>query len=341
MRLEDLSYTLGPENIAGEPREVRLGARDRSRMLVVDRSTGDITHSRVLDLPRWLSTGDVVVLNDSKRLPGVLKTHSVAGAQIEFRLTELTGARTCIARPYPTHFVVPGLRVSTVNGGALTIMETGLGPHGLCTLESDEELVPLLKQDGLPITSFFYRSYWDIDHYNPIYAGEEGSLESPMAGLHFSEALVETLEASGVHVARITLHVVGSWLPFIDGDLEHHQAQPERYIIPEETARKIDDAKRNGKRVVAVGSTSMRTLESAVLPDGRVPAGDGVSTLFLKPGSEFRAVDAYFTNFHPAQSSLMVLDAAFCPLELLLRAYGEAQRAGYLFQEFGDAVLYV
>lgn len=341
MRLEDLSYALGPENIAGEPREVRLGARDRSRMLVVNRASGAIDHSRVLELPRWLAPGDVVVLNDSKRLPGVLKTRSDAGAQIEFRLTELTGERSCIARPYPTHFVAPGLLVYTAGGAALTVGEVGVGPHGLCTLSADADLVPLLKHDGLPITSFFYRSYWNIEHYNPIYAGEEGSLESPMAGLHFSEGLVEALETRGVRVVRITLHVVGSWLPFVGGDLDHHRAQPERYLIPAETAREIAAAKAAGKRIVAVGSTSVRTLESAALPDGRVPAGPGVSTLFLKPGSEFRAVDAYFTNFHPAQSSLMVLDAAFCPIELLLNAYRKAQQAGYLFQEFGDAVLYV
>lgn len=341
MRLKDLSYTLGPENIAGEPREVRLGARDRSRMLVVDRHSGSIDHSRVLDLPRWLHPGDVVVLNDSKRLPGVLKTRSAAGAQIEFRLTELTGERTCIARPYPTHFLEPGLVVYTASGGSMTVEEVGVGPHQLCTLTAESDLVPLLKQDGLPITSFFYRSYWNIDHYNPIYAGEEGSLESPMAGLHFTEGLVEALEMQGVRVVRITLHVVGSWLPFVGGDLEHHQAQPERYLIPPETAQAIADAKAAGKRVIAVGSTSVRTLESAAGPDGLVPAGRGVSTLFLKPGSVFRTVDAYFTNFHPAQSSLMVLDAAFCPVDLLLQAYREAQQAGYLFQEFGDAVLYV
>lgn len=341
MLLDQLTYELAPENIAGEPREVRLGARDRGRMLVVDRASGGLQHCNVLDLPDVLEAGDVVVLNDSKRLPGVLKTHSAQGAQIELRLTEVTGARRGLARPYPTHFIAPGLKLATANGARLTVTETDIGPHRLCALECEDDLVEVLKAEGLPITSFFYRGYWDIAHYNPVYAGEEGSLESPMAGLHFTERLVAQLEARGVHVCRITLHVVGSWLPFLGDDLDIHHAQAERYCIPEATAERIAAAKAAGRRVVAVGSTSVRTLETAALDDGVVHAGRGVSTLFLKPGARFRVIDGYFTNFHPARSSLMVLDAAFCPLDVLMPAYREAQQRGYMFQEFGDAVLYL
>ncbi|TAX46674.1 S-adenosylmethionine:tRNA ribosyltransferase-isomerase (plasmid) [Rhizobium leguminosarum] len=341
MLLDRLKYDLSPENIACEPREVRLGSRDRGRMLVVRRSEGLLEDSQVLALPEFLKAGDVLIINDSKRLPGVLKTHTREGAQIEFRLTEFSSDQTCLARPYPTHFVTPNLRVTTDTGSVLTVIETNVGPHRLCVLKSNDDLVEVLKVDGLPITSFFYKSYWNIDHYNPIYASEEGSVESPMAGLHFTEKLIAELRTKGIHVCPVTLHVVGSWLPFLEDDVDSHIAQAEWYHIPQETAERIAEARVAGARIVAVGSTSMRAIESAALVSGVVPAGSGVSTLYLKPGAEFRAVCGYFTNFHPARSSLMVLDAAFTPVDLLMRAYHHAQRRGYLFQEFGDAILYL
>jgi S-adenosylmethionine:tRNA ribosyltransferase-isomerase len=220
-------------------------------------------------------------------------------------------------------------------------VKANIKPHSLCELECDEPISDLLKAEGYPITSFFYTDYWDLEHYNPIYASEEGSVESPMAGLHFTDRLIDRLKSKGVDVAFITLHVVGSWLPFLENETQGHEAQSEDYFVPDETARLIGTALQTGHRIVAVGSTTMRTLETSAIRKGALKSGAGKSRLFIEPGHKFKLVHSYFTNFHPARSSLMVLDAAFCPAHLLLRAYREARRKHYLFHEFGDAILYI
>jgi S-adenosylmethionine:tRNA ribosyltransferase-isomerase len=341
VRVDELTYELKPENIAGEPIEIRLGERDLGRMLVVRRRERSIEHAGVRDLPRYLQAGDVVVFNDSKRWPGVLKTRTVRGAQIEVRLTRLLSAICCEARPYPTHFIAPSVEIFTRSGARLVVGKSSIPPYGLCTLESDTPLDQILLAEGVPITSFFYKNYWKPEHYNPVYASKEGSVESPMAGLHFTERLLDELRSNGIHIAFVTLHVVGSWLPFLNDTIESHIAQPEAYVVPEATAALIARAQSEGKRVVAVGSTSCRALESMWLEFGRPSACSSVSRLFIQPGHSFRITDAYFTNFHPARSSLMMLDAAFCPAELLLRAYNTAARESYLFHEFGDAVFFL
>lgn len=338
--LEKLSYSLGPENIASEPAEVRLGSRDLGRMMVVDRASGTIGHSNVLNLPDYLAAGDVVVLNNSKRLPGVLKTRTCDGAQVELRLTEMGPGNSFRARAFPAHFVRKGATLVSKSGASLHVTRANIKPYSLCELRCDRDVGDLLKAEGYPITSFFYAGYWDLDHYNPVYASDEGSVESPMAGLHFTDRLIDRLTRKGIHVAFVTLHVVGSWLPLLESDTQGHRAQSEDYFISEETARLIRSALRDGRRVVAVGSTTMRTLETAARK-GALKAGAGKSRLFIEPGHQFKLVHSYFTNFHPARSSLMVLDAAFCPTRLLLRAYREARSAHYLFHEFGDAIFYI
>ena len=338
--LEKLSYRLGPENIATEPAEVRLGERDLGRMMVVDRGSGSIRHSSVLNLPEHLNPGDVVVLNNSKRIPGVLKARTHEGAQVELRLTEMGPENSFRARAFPAHFVRKGVTLFSKSGASLKVVRANIKPHSLCELQCDVVVGDLLKGEGYPITSFFYANYWNLEHYNPIYASEEGSVESPMAGLHFTDRLIDRLKSKGIHVAFVTLHVVGSWLPFLEKDTHGHQAQSEDYFVPDETARLIRSALRSGNRVVAVGSTAMRALETSATRKGALKSGAGKSRLFIEPGHEFKLVHSYFTNFHPARSSLMVLDAAFCPARLLLRAYREARNAHYLFHEFGDAIFY-
>jgi S-adenosylmethionine:tRNA ribosyltransferase-isomerase len=342
MRLSELRYPLGPENIASEPHEVRLGRRDLGRMMIVDRASHKREHSHVARLPELLNPGDVLVLNDSKRIPGVLKLRTVKeNAQVEIRFSKIDSDGSAVGRAFPTHFLDIGVELATKTGRKLTVRETGVGPHSLYRVVADAGFETILKEEGLPITSFFYQGYWDLDNYNNCFAASEGSLESPMAGLHFTPELLAEITRRGVTVCFVTLHVVGSWLAPISDEATAQVMSTEPYLIPEVTARAVTSAHESGNRVLACGTTVVRALESAAQFDGRVDAGRGATSLCVSPGYTFRVVDMYFTNFHPSSSSLILLDAAFCDKDLLLSSYAAAREAGYLFFEFGDAVLYV
>lgn len=341
MRLSEFHYTLGPENVACEPHEVRLGRRDLGRMLLVDRKQQRQSHSYVSSLPDLLRPGDVLVLNNSKRMPGVLRARTVdEEGQVEVRFTALESERVGLARVYPQHFVRPGARLRVAEEATLTLQDTDIGEHQLCRIISDMRLSAILKNIGLPITSFFYTGYWNLDNYNNVFATEEGSVESPMAGLHFTPELLQAIEARGIEIRFLTLHVVGSWLPPTSDDAGECLMAVEQYVVPESTAQAVEQARSRGCRVLACGTTVVRALESAALEDGTVHAGKATTSLRISPGFNFRVVDMYFTNFHPSRSSLILLDAAFCNPDLLLRSYEVARSAGYLFFEFGDAVLY-
>lgn len=342
MRIESLRYSLLPENLEGTPREIRLGRRDLSRLLVVDRATGKRSHSTVRELPRWLGPGDVLVLNNSKRIPGVLKGRTEVGGQVELRFVDLDEDGSGLCRIFPMHDVAPGAFIALRSGARVTVLETGLTKYGLARVRAEGGLLkPLLRSEGSPILGFFYEGSWTADHLNPYYATEEGTVESPLAGLHFTPELVRALEATGVEVCFITLHSVGSWLPFLEESVEEHEMWAESFVVPEATADAVQRARRRGGRVCACGSTSLRALESAARPGRQIAAKKGRTGLYIKPGYEFQVVDAYFTNFHQYQTSLIVLDAAFGGSELVMQAYREASRRHYSFYEFGDAVLYL
>jgi len=337
---EQLTYPLRPENVACEPSEVRCGMRGLGRLLVVDRSSGAIAHSAVHDLPQWLSPGDVLVLNDCRRIPGVLHGRTPDGAQVELRFTHLEDQRRGVCRIYPTHSVEVGIRITFDNRVAAHVTHSGLPPQELWRVETDgPSLRDCLVEAGTPITSFFYSGLWKVENYNPCFAAGVEACESPMAGLHFTPAILEHLRASGIVVVAITLQPVGSWLPLKEHDGQFQLPQ-EPYFVPEATAQTIREARRRESRVIACGTTVVRTLESSALDDRTIRSGDGQAAISISPGYRFKVVDHYFTNFHPSSSSLMVLDAAFCDRQLLLKAYREASEAGYLFYEFGDAVFY-
>ncbi|MFL6253773.1 MAG: S-adenosylmethionine:tRNA ribosyltransferase-isomerase [Pyrinomonadaceae bacterium] len=343
MRIEDFRYTIVPENLEGTPREIRLGRRDLSRLLVVERATGTWSHSAVRELPNWLAPGDVLVLNNSKRIPGVLRGRTHVGGQVELRFVDLEGEEgTGLCRIFPTHDVAAGSRVALREGGSVEVLETGVTKYGLARVRAEgDTLRNLLRTQGVPILGFFYAGLWTAEHLNPYFATEEGSVESPLAGLHFTPELVSALEQAGVEVRFVTLHSVGSWLPFLEEQVDEHEMWAEFFRVPEETAVAIRAARRRGSRVVACGSTSLRALESSATENGEVAATSGRTSLYITPGYNFRVVDAYFTNFHQYQNSLIVLDAAFGGTELVMQTYREASRLHYSFYEFGDAVLYL
>jgi len=343
MDIQELGYTLSPENVVGTPRELRLGRRDLGRMLKVDRASGEISDSAVTDLPALLSPGDVVVLNNSKRIPGVLHGRTEFGGKVELRFVDLDledGAGLC--RVFPMHDVRPGGIIALRSGGTVRVDAMHLTQYGLARVSGQAGTVrELLREQGTPILGFFYDGLWEPQHLNPYYAEVEGSVESPLAGLHFTRELVKELEQAGIEVCFVTLHSVGSWLPFLESSAEDHEMWPEHFRVPPETAASVNRAKKAGKRVIACGSTSLRALEAAVDEAGSVQPVEGRTSLYAYPGFQFRAINGFFTNFHQQQTSLIVLDCAFAGQSLVMRAYREAARRGYEFYEFGDAVLYL
>lgn len=343
IRIEDLSYKLSIENLEGAPREIRLGGRDRARLLVVERQGSKLYHSAVNDLPQWMEPGDVLVLNNSKRIPGVLKGRTPRGGQVELRFIEVDGdGLGGLCRVFPMHDLDAGSKVA-VGGRECLIEETKQTKYNLArvTVADGSSLRQLLIEEGRPIAGFFYEGHWSCEHLNPYYAIEEGGVESPLAGLHFTPELVTRVEAAGVEVCFVTLHSVGSWLPFLEEEIEEHEMWAEQFVIPEETAAAINRAHQEGGRVFCCGSTSLRAIESAAEEDGAVNAMRGRTNLYVTPGYTFRATDAYFTNFHQYQTSLIVLDAAFGGTDLIMDSYRTASDLGYSFFEFGDAVLIV
>lgn len=340
MRLSDFAYELDPTCIAREPSEVRLGRRGLNRMLCVDRETSSLVDSHVSSLPALLSPGDVVVVNDSRRSAGALFGHFSSGGEVELRLVKRISDRRFVARVFPNHFCRPGAEVR-VEEHTVTILDGPTGEHSLYTLRSSAPIDVILEAGGKPITSFFYDGYFHLDNYNPVYSRSSGSFESPMAGLHLSEEILCDLRNNDIEVVTLTHHVVGSWLAPIGEEIDALTLSEEAYEVPVVTAKSIRRAKHDGNKVVAVGSTCVRALESASNSGGVPLTGPGQTSLCIRPGFQFRCVDGYLTSFHPARSSLMVLDVAFCGLTLLRSAYSHANRERYMFLEFGDAVIYL
>jgi S-adenosylmethionine:tRNA ribosyltransferase-isomerase len=342
VQISDLAYSLTPENIVGTPRERRLGRRDLGRLLLVNRATETFEDRAVLQLPDILKPGDVVVLNNSKRIPGVLHGRTPKGGKVELRFVDLGDDGTGLCRIFPMHDVETGTVIHLRGGGQVRVLEMNLTKYGLaCVTANSGNLRALLREQGTPILGFFYDGMWSTRELNPYFATEEGSVESPLAGLHFTEDLVLALEKRGIEVAFVTLHSVGSWLPFLEEKAEDHEMWAEAFCVSTETAAIVNQVKARGDRVIACGSTSLRALESAVGFDGHVNATSGRTKLYVHPGYKFQVVDGFFTNFHQQMTSLIVLDCTFAGQALVKRAYRRAAESRYEFFEFGDAVLYL
>lgn len=342
MKIEDLKYTLGSENITPEPREIRLGRRDLGRMIVIDRKKKKQIDSFVLKLPDYFQKGDVLILNNSKRVPGILKgTLEHNNGQVELQFVSLSDGPTALCRIYPMHHVSRDVTIR-IGEDCLKVLNTGLLLNQVCEVAAEtSSLRNILKKHGFPINAFFSSKLWGVDFLNPYYSSKEGSIESPLAGLHFTPELIEAIKDRGVDVGFVTLHSIGSWLPFLEAEIDDHKVFEEELEMPAETAEIINRAKKGGKRVTACGSTAMRAIESSAGDDGCVSAQTSKTSLYIKPGYKFKTVDRYFTNFHQYKTSLMVLDAAFCGYELLMESIEVAKERKYLFYEYGDAVFYI
>ena len=336
-------YELPPELIAQEPAE----PRDASRLMVLDRAAGGWEDRRFSELPELLRAGDCLVANRSRVMPARLLGVAEPGGQaVELLLIRPVGDERWEAMVRPGRRFRPGARIGLAGGAALAQV-VGEGSEGtrVVAIEAPWPVRELMERHGLPPLPPYIGRHdapkpEDRERYQTVYAREDGSVAAPTAGLHFTPELLARLERGSVDVHYLTLHVgPGTFRPLRAGRVEEHRMEAEPIDIPESTAVAIERARREGRRVVAVGTTTTRALEWAAGEDGRVRAGTGPADLFIRPGHRFRVVDALVTNFHLPRSSLLVLVSAFAGRERVLAAYRHAVAARYRFYSYGDAML--
>ena len=341
MRLEDFDYHLPKKLIAQYP----APERDLSRLLVLDRASGDLGHCRFSDLPGLLRPGDTVVLNESRVLAARLRGHrEETGGSVELLLVRPDGDGAWRAMGRPMRRLRPGTALSFAEGRLRGLVAARAGDDQVCVRFSDEEGKPAdpTKVGEIPLPPYIHREVVEEDgeRYQTVYARDPGSVAAPTAGLHFTSKLLDDLAAAGVGVERLVLHVgPGTFAPVRVDDPSQHRLDAEHYALTPAAAERINRRRREGGRVVAVGTTVTRTLETCTSGSGELAGGSGWTELFIYPGYEFRAVDAMVTNFHLPRTSLLMLVAAFAGRERVLHAYAQAVEAGYRFYSYGDAML--
>ena len=367
MLLSQFDYDLPTDLIAQEP----APERDASRLLVLDRASGGIDHRTFSDFPEYLKAGDVLVVNDTRVIPARLFGVYDDGKSVEVLLVRPAANHDWEVMVKPAKPARVGRRLSLACGH-LEATVVALGIHGrrVVRLAAEVDLRRILDSYGVvPLPPYIIKRRAesremkaekeseasgaalgarrsavgsDKDRYQTVYAREDGAVAAPTAGLHFTQELLDRIRGQGIHVCPVTLHVgPGTFLPVRTENLSEHRMESERYTIPEATAEAVNAAKRNGRRVVAVGTTSVRTLEHAVKGRRLLPAGSGDANLFITPGFRFRAVDVFLTNFHLPRSTPLILVAAFAGLDATRRAYLEAVARRYRFFSYGDAMLIV
>jgi S-adenosylmethionine:tRNA ribosyltransferase-isomerase len=338
LKTSDFNYDLPPELIAQTP----LEKRDNSRLMTLDRESGAIVHYHFYDLPAFLRPGDCLVMNNSRVLPARLIGRRESGGACEVLLLIDRGEKTweCLVKP--------GKKLR--RGAKLAFGEDALRgeiaevlPDGNRLVRFDYEGIFLEKLEQLgkmPLPPYIKEELEDQERYQTVYSKVTGSAAAPTAGLHFTPELLEQIEAMGVRLAYVTLHVgLGTFRPVKVDDIEHHDMHSEYCLIPPETAQIINETKQKGGRVICVGTTSCRTVESFSNEDGTVRSGGGWTNIFIYPGYRFKVLDALVTNFHLPESTLIMLVSALAGREHVLHAYEEAVRERYRFFSFGDAML--
>jgi S-adenosylmethionine:tRNA ribosyltransferase-isomerase len=330
-------YDLPEELIAQTPME----RRDASRLLVLDKTTGQMEHRHFYDLKDYLHPGDCLVLNDSRVIPARLFGTRPTGGAVEVVLLRDLGDNRweCLSRPGKK--MRPGTSVSFGQGELTAQVEDVVegGNRILCFSYEGIFLEILEKLGRMPLPPYIKQQLDDPERYQTVYAREPGSAAAPTAGLHFTTELLEDIRAMGVDVEFVTLHVgLGTFRPVQVEDVENHEMHSEFCTVPEKTAQAIAKAKANGGRVIAVGTTSCRTLESFAKPDGTVEPSSGWTNIFIYPGYTFKCIDALVTNFHLPGSTLVMLVSALAGKEHIMTAYREAVNQRYRFFSFGDAM---
>ncbi len=339
MQRSDFAFDLPKELIAQHP----LDRRDSSRLLCLDRETGEVRHRHFSDLPELLRPGDVLVMNDSRVMPSrLLGRKEGTGGAVELLLLNQKENGLWETLVKPGKRAKPGTRV-VFGEGLLTgeITDTVNGGNRLVRFffEGDSFFQVLDQIGRMPLPPYITEELEDGERYQTVYSRELGSAAAPTAGLHFTPELLETLGKKGIETGFVTLHVgLGTFRPVKVDNITDHQMHSELYTIPEETARMVTRAKQEGRRVIAVGTTSCRTLESA-WKNGCLPACSGDTSIFIYPGYQFQVLDGLITNFHLPESTLIMLVSAFAGYEHTMNAYQEAVRERYRFFSFGDSSL--
>jgi S-adenosylmethionine:tRNA ribosyltransferase-isomerase len=338
VRVSDYDYELPPERIARYPAQ----RRDRSRLLVLDSSSGEISHRTFRDVTELLQPGDLLALNDTRVIPARLIGVAPTGGRVELLLLEPVEGDLWRAIGRPGRRLRPGCEAEFGEGRLrATVAETEEEGVRLVGLEYEGDLLEVLEDVGEPpLPPYIDREAeaLDRDRYQTVYAREPGAVAAPTAGLHFTEELLAELAEDGIEIGYVTLHVgLGTFRPVRAERVEDHEMHSEHYHVSEQFARKAND--REG-RLVAVGTTVTRTLESVADADGLIHPGSGQTDLFVYPGYEFRAVEALVTNFHLPKSTLLMMVSAFAGgRERVMAAYQEALRRDYRFYSYGDAML--
>ena len=337
MRTSDFYYDLPPELIAQTP----LERRDESRLLTLDRETGELAHHHFYELPDFLRPGDCLVLNDSRVLPARLTGRRSTGGAIEALLLRDVGDGVweCLTRP------ARKCRVGTVltfGENALTAVVESEGEEGKRLLRFSYEgiFLEVLERLGrMPLPPYIKEELEDGERYQTVYSRVTGSAAAPTAGLHFTKELLNRIETMGIRLARVTLHVgLGTFRPVKAEEITDHHMHSEYCILPAAAAETLNETRKNGGRIICVGTTSCRTLETFAREDGTFTESSGWTDIFIYPGYHFKAMDGLVTNFHLPESTLLMLVSAFAGRENVLRAYAEAVRERYRFFSFGDAM---
>ncbi|MEX0789070.1 MAG: tRNA preQ1(34) S-adenosylmethionine ribosyltransferase-isomerase QueA [Anaerolineales bacterium] len=335
MRTSDFTYDLPADRIAQQPAE----PRDSSRLLVLDREAGALAHRQFHDLPDLLRQGDLLVLNVTRVLPA--RVHAVksnGGGKAEILLVRRTGPRTWEALVGGRR-IVPGTRLQLRDDSWADVIEDLGGPRR--TVVFDRPITPRLHEVGeAPLPPYIHSQVIDPRRYQTVYGRVDGSVAAPTAGLHFTPHLMARLNQAGVALTEITLHIgLDTFAPVEAGDPEQHTIHSEWCQVSDEAVEAIRATREKGGRVIAVGTTCVRALESAAEAHGEVGPFEGPTRLFILPGYRFRALDGLITNFHLPRSTLLMLVSAFAGRERILAAYQAALEAGYRFYSFGDAML--
>lgn len=335
----DFYFELPKELIAQDP----LSDRSSSRLMVLDQTTGEVSHHIFKEIPQFLRPGDCLVLNNTKVIPArLLGEREETGGRVEVLLLRRREGDVWETLVKPGKKCRPGTRLCFGSGLLQAeVLETVEEGNRLVRFEYDGIFEEVLDRLGeMPLPPYITHKLEDRNRYQTVYAKYEGSAAAPTAGLHFTPELLGQIEDSGVDIAYVTLHVgLGTFRPVKEENVLEHHMHSEYYQVTEEAAGKINRAKENGGRIICVGTTSCRTVESACDKDGKVQPGCGNTEIFIYPGYQFRVLDALITNFHLPESTLIMLVSALAGREHVLEAYGEAVREKYRFFSFGDAML--
>ncbi|MBD3317703.1 MAG: tRNA preQ1(34) S-adenosylmethionine ribosyltransferase-isomerase QueA [Chitinivibrionales bacterium] len=341
LKTSDFHYDLPEELIAQQP----LRNRDRSRLLVMNRGDGGVEHRCFADLPDLLCPGDRLVFNDTRVLPARLFCRKASGAAIEFLFLEPERGKRWRALAKPARRLRPGVEVTVEGNPSIGLRIEAASDDGtrvVAPIADKGRIEDILEQHGrIPLPPYIHREATneDRDTYQTVYARTPGAVAAPTAGLHFTQPLLKRLQTKGVASSSVTLHVgVGTFRPVKEDDPRDHPIHEERYEVTEATAKEITQTRAAGGRIIAVGTTVVRTLEHCARRDGTIEPGKGVTRLMILPGYRFKVIDGLITNFHLPGSTLLMLVSALAGREHVLNAYGEAIHARYRFYSYGDAM---